>query len=291
MKKRYLLVLLPLAFGYGMMSSEMKIFPYDELREAKHLITMKDVYAIRFTDKTGLVPIESVDAYPDRLVFLTYGQSNAANTGQLGYEVHNPVFMVNDGVAYKYSDPSIGATGVNGSVWGRVGDKLIDDGVTKAVFFINVAWGGASMEELVDDHPYRYLDSQLRQSLALFGHIDGILIHHGERHNKRIPDKTPLGAGTYAKPFMKLRKKLAASTDAPIYLSLVSYCGNRGIDHDLIKVQDGLIRDLKGVLRGVDSDALVDVKYRLTDQCHFSAEGLDKLSDEWVAAIEARSED
>ncbi|MCB2051459.1 MAG: hypothetical protein KDE63_08520, partial [Novosphingobium sp.] len=256
MKKRYLLILLPLAFGYGMASAELKIYPYEQLREIKHLITMKDVYAIRYVNKAGQVPLASIDAYPDRLVFLTYGQSNAANTGQLGYQVKHPVFMVNDGVAYKYSDPSVGATGVNGSVWGRVGDKLIEDGAAKAVFFINVAWGGASMEELADDHPYTYLEDQLRQSLKLFGRIDGILIHHGERHNIKIPDKIPLGAKTYTKPFLRLRKKLGTLTDAPIYLSLVSYCGDRGVDTDLIKVQDGLIRDLKGVLRGVNSDKL-----------------------------------
>ena len=291
MKKRYLLILLPLAFAYGMASAQLKIFPYEQLRMAKHLISMKDVYAIRYVDTAGKEPLDSIEAYPDRLVFLTYGQSNAANTGQLGYEVSEPVFMVYDGKAYPYSDPSLGTTGLNATVWGRVGDKLIERGVTKAVFFINVAWGGASIQELARDFPYGFLDEQLRQSLALFGRIDGILIHHGERHNRKIPDKHPLGAETYAEPFMELREKLGELTDAPIWLSLVSYCGDRGIDEDLLRVQDGLIRDLDGVLRGVMSDELVDVKYRQTDQCHFSAAGLDALADQWVAAIVARAEE
>ncbi|WP_137700392.1 hypothetical protein [Marimonas lutisalis] len=291
MKKRYLFVLLPLAFAYGMLSAQLKIFPYEQLRQIKHLISMRDVLANRYVDTAGKVPLASVATYPERLVFLTYGQSNAANTGQLGYEVRQPVFMVSDGVAYEYSDPSLGTTGPNGSVWGRVGDKLIEQGAAKAVFFINVAWGGASMEELVRDHPFDYLENQLRQGLDQFGRIDGILIHHGERHNKNIPDKTPMGAETYPEPFMEFRGKLAQLTDAPIYLSLVSYCGDRGIDEELLKVQDGLIRDLEGVLRGVNSDALVDVKYRLPDQCHFSAAGLDAMADDWVSAILAKSED
>jgi hypothetical protein len=147
------------------------------------------------------------------------------------------------------------------------------------------------MEELASGHAYDYLENQLRQGLDQFGRIDGMLIHHGERHNKNVPDKTPLGAETYAEPFMELREKLGKLTDAPIYLSQVSYCGDRGIDNDLLKVQDGLIRDLEGVLRGVNSDKLVDVKYRLPDQCHFSAAGLDALADQWVAAILAKSED
>jgi len=293
MNKRYLfalLILVPLAFVYGMLSAEKKIFPYGQLREIKHLITMKDVYAIRYVDTTGKVPLASVDAYPDRLVFLTYGQSNAANTGQLGYEVRHPVFMVSDGVAYKYSDPSLGATGLNGSVWGRVGDRLIEKGEAKAVFFINAAWGGASMEELAIGHPYDYLEDQLQQALEKFGRIDGILIHEGERHNKYIPDKPPVGAETFTKPFREFRDKLGKRTDAPIYLSQVSYCGDRGIDYDVLKVQDDLIRNLRGVLRGVNSDKLVDVKYRTTDQCHFSAAGLDALADQWVAALLAKSE-
>jgi hypothetical protein len=290
MQKRYLLILLPLAFAYGEISAQTKIFPFRELQQIKHMISMKDVLANRNLDKAGKVPLASIDSYPNRLVFLTYGQSNAANTGQLGYEVRHPVFMVNDGVAYEYSDPSIGTTGVNGTVWGRVGDELIEDGKADAVFFINVAWGGASMEELASGHAYDYLEDQLRQALKKFGRIDGILIHHGERHNKRIPDKTPLGAETYPEPFMDLRKKLGKLTDAPIYLSQVSYCGDRGIDYDLLKVQNDLIHDLDGVLRGVNSDKLVSVKDRLPDQCHFSAAGLDALADQWVAAIDAKSE-
>ena len=126
--------------------------------------------------------------------------------------------------------------------------------------------------------------------LERFGQIDGILIHHGERHNKKIPDKTPLGAETYPAPFIEFWEKLGKLTVAPIYLSQVSYCGDRGIDHDLLKVQDNLIRDLENVLRGVNSDELVDVKYRLPDQCHFSAAGLDALADRWVAAILEKSE-
>ena len=254
------------------------------------MISMEDVLAIRHTDTAGYVPIASVDAYPDRLVFLTYGQSNAANTEQQGYEVERPVFMVHDGVAYEYKDPTLGTTGVNGTVWGRVGDRLIANGTTKAVFFINVAWGGASMEELANDHPYDYLERQLRQALATFGRIDGVLIHHGERHNRDIPDKPPIGAETYRVPFLQLREKIAGMTDAPIYLSRVSYCADRGIDQAVLKVQDDLIRELDGVLRGVDSDALTAVRYRLPDGCHFSAEGQDALAEQWVAAIGASSE-
>ena len=294
MKKRYLLLplaLLPPVFYYGVLTGQDQIFPYDELQEIKHMISMEDVLAIRNTDASGLVKLASPDAYPDRLVFLTYGQSNAANTGQLGYEVKQPVFMVSDGIAYRYADPSIGTTGENATAWGRVGDRLVADGAADAVFFVNVAWGGASMDELASGHAYDYLESQLRQALRTFGRIDGVLIHHGERNNARIPDKDALGAASYIAPFLRLREKIGKLTDAPIYLSQVSYCADRGVDQDLLDVQDDLIRTVDGVLRGVNSDVLVDVKYRLPDGCHFSAAGLDALADQWVTAIKAKSED
>ena len=293
MKKRYLflpLALLPPVFYYGVLTGQDQIFPYHQLQQIKHMISMDDVLAIRNTDKTGLVRLDSLDAYPNRLVFLTYGQSNAANTEQLGYEVQGPVFMVSDGMAFQYKDPSLGTTGVNGTVWGRVGDRLIERGEADAVFFINTAWGGASMEELASGHAYNYLESQLKQALARFGRIDGVLIHHGERHNRGIPDKPPIGAETYRDPFLQLRDKIGKLTDAPIYLSKVSYCADRGIDQQVLDLQDDLIREFPGVLRGVDSDKLTDVKYRLPDGCHFSAEGQDALADQWIAAIEAKSE-
>ena len=96
-------------------------------------------------------------------IYLTYGQSNAANHGQIGYEVENEVFQYLDGKAYPYKDPSLGATGDDGSVWGMVGDKLIKNNVHKKVVFSNNGYGGRKIEDLNKEPYLNYLIKNYNQ--------------------------------------------------------------------------------------------------------------------------------
>ena len=61
-------------------------------------------------------------------------------------------------------------------------------------------------------------------------------------------------------------------------------------DQILVDIQNEIIREEQGVLRGPNSDLLDDKKYRLPDYCHFSSAGLDELSKMWVESIVKSSE-
>lgn len=283
MKARFLLILLPAVYAWGLITVNEKIFPYGHLQRLKHAVA--GIPDIRIDDTSAYTPAEVPDAQ-GRLVFVTYGQSNSVNTGQIGYEVQNPVFMAFDGQLYGYADPALGGTGGNGSVWGRVGDMLISRGAAESVVFVNTGWGGASIHDLGEGHMYDFFSAQLTLALEAFGEVDGILIHQGERNHINME-----GSDTYKAGVQFLKDRISGQSSAPVYLSQVSYCGERKVDGTLLARQDEAIREIPGVLRGPNSDLLLEDRYRLPDRCHFSALGLDALGDMWTDAILAASED
>ena len=99
--------------------------------------------------------------YKKPLVFVTYGQSNSVNQSERGYEVSEDVYMFIDGKTYRYRDPALGGTGGQGSVWGRVGDQLIQNNFASSVVFVNTGWSGASIHDLTYSHQYSFFEEQL----------------------------------------------------------------------------------------------------------------------------------
>ena len=220
----------------------------------------------------------------DPLIFMTYGQSNSVNQSEKGYETVEDVYMFLDGRTYKYQDPALGGTGGNGSVWGRVGDQLIQNNITNKVVFVNTGWSGASIHNLTYNHQYVFFEEQLKSVLETFGRIDGILFHQGETNHQRQS-----GSDGYNNDFLTLLTNIRKLTDAPVYLSQVSLCQSKS-DKTLLQIQDTLIKKNKGIFRGPNSDILSDPKFRLPDYCHFSLEGLDELSKMWFESIVNKSE-
>lgn len=159
------------------------------------------------------------------------------------------------------------------------------------MFFTTTGWGGASIEELTYRHQYDFFQSQLQMTLNRFGKIDGILFHQG-KSNHSSNHKSEYGKGSsesYKKDSLILVQKVRGVTDAPIYLSQASLCKSSS-DKILLDIQDEIIREEQGVLRGPNSDLLDDRRYRLPDYCHFSSAGLDELSKMWVESIIKSSE-
>ena len=130
MKKQFtLLLMIPVFYTYGILTMYLEIFPFEQLQYVKNYVLSTDVNIKgRNTDikKRGLTSIPT-KTIKEPLVFVTYGQSNSVNSSQVGYEPSEDVYMFLDGKTYIYHDPALGGTGDNGSVWGRVGDQLIQN--------------------------------------------------------------------------------------------------------------------------------------------------------------------
>jgi len=228
-------------------------------------------------DKT----VAKVDITKDTGIYLTYGQSNSANHGEIGYRAKKDVYQFAFHQTYLYEDPSLGATGRGGSVWGMVGDKLIKAGLHDKVIFANSGWGGKSIHKLKEGSYLEYLALNYRGLIDKYGRVDAVLFHQGEKDNS--PKKVHNYYGHFIEFVSNLKKQGIA---IPIYLSRTSFCGKqRSANKELTEVQDQLIKDLDLIKAGPNTDTLNSSSHRLGDYCHFSLEGYDRFSDLWVEHI------
>lgn len=212
----------------------------------------------------------------DTAVFVVFGQSNAVNDGEIGYKVSSDVFMSFDRKLYDYQDPSLGGTGSGGSVWGMVGDKLIEEGEFKSVVFFVAGKGGASIARLSKFPNYDYFISQYINAYSIFGKVDAVLFQQGESDRNK--------SETYEKNFTKLLENMRSDgVSAPLFIARTSFCYGES-SRELIAVQNKLI-EMHNLKKGPNTDSLNANDDRLEDNCHFSLSGLDKLSSLWVRYI------
>ncbi len=266
-------------YFFGIATGHYKLFPFNILLGFKNQFDDSSENKRNF--ETGnLVELDvSIDSTTG--IYLTYGQSNAANHGQIGYEVKYKVYQYQRGKTYNYRDPSLGATGNDGSVWGMVGDKLIESNIHSKVIFSNNGYGGRRIEDLNNDPYLDHLLLNYKQLVKNYGRVDAILFHQGE-----INHSNKYGNSNYYEEFKILIDKLKTEgIIIPIYLSRTSICNNES-DPGLLKIQNKIIDDFNIVFPGPNTDLLLDRKYRLPDNCHFSQLGYEKFSDMWIAALQ-----
>ena len=263
----------------------IKIFPFKQLQAIKQMFYKENIYdgfrvsSVHGLDKVGLKELN------DPLVFVTYGQSNSTNFGQIGYQHKGPLYMFMNDEIFLFKEPTLGGTGKNSSVWGRVGDLLSVEYSNRSIVFVNAGWEGATIQQLTYDHQYDFFEKQLRSAIKIFGKIDGVLFHQGESDHIKFGRPND-----YEETFLVLFKKINLISPIPIYLSQTSVC-NSPSDKNLISIQDKLIVKYLGILRGPNTDTLIDAKYRLPDNCHFSSEGLDAMATLWATSIIKGSEE
>lgn len=212
-------------------------------------------------------------------VYITYGQSNSANYGQIGYKVTKNTYMYFENKIYKYEDPSLGATGNNGSVWGRVGDYLISNNFSNSVIFFNAGYGGSTIDKLLYGKRYDYFINNIVEAKKKFNKINAILIMQGEANHEEY-----YGSKKYIDQYNTLINLIKIHTDAPIIISLSSFCNNY-IDKNLINKQKDVIKMHANVYEGPYTDSLIEKTYRLPDLCHMSEKGFDTLAKMWGDSI------
>ena len=78
---------------------------------------------------------------------LTFGQSNHGNHGGTPRSASGNVYEFYDGKCYPAKEPLFGATGNKGSVWTRLGDKIILTKLYDNVLFVSRAYGGTKIEQ------------------------------------------------------------------------------------------------------------------------------------------------
>ena len=233
------------------------------------------------TYNTNGLTSKEIDISDNTGIYLTYGQSNSVNSGELGYMVKNDVYQFILGNTFDYIDPSLGGTDNGGSVWGMVGDKLIKQGFHDKVIFSNSGWGGTNIEQLKKGEIFNFLIFNYTTLIQKYGRVDGILFHQGEGNN------SSMGIKNYYNDFSEFISNLKEKgIEVQVYLSRVSLGGeNYPINKNLTDIQNQLITDFNIIKEGPNTDLLSSKSDRLEDYCHFSLEGYDKFSDMWVESL------
>ena len=280
-KNLFIVGLITVSFVFGMSSGHYKHFPFGLIYEIKNGTQyLPPTTYDRNYDINGL-SFREIEITDDTGIYLTYGQSNSVNSGELGYNVKKNVYQFILGNTFDYGDPSLGGPGDGGSVWGMVGDKLIEQGFHDKVIFSNSGWGGKKIGELKEGQFFEFLIFNYVTLIQKYGRVDGILFHQGENNN------SPEGVRNYYNDFSEFISNLKErGVEIPVYLSRVSLCGNKKpINKTLTDIQNQLIREIDIVREGPNTDLLSLKSDRLNDYCHFSLQGNDKFSDMWVELL------
>lgn len=217
---------------------------------------------------------------PRDFIALTFGQSNAANSVRGRHTPQAPVLNFHDGRCYAGDDPLPGPTGTGGSVWSRLGDRLLATGRYDRIVFAGIAVDGAAIGRWQpggDLHP-RLLDALHALTAAGLAPTH-LLWHQGERDMQL---ETP--AADYSAAFAQMLAAIrGAGVEAPVYVAQATYCSGRD-SPTLRAAQRGLVDPARGVFAGPDTDALRGLQDR-HDDCHFSAQGAERHADAWRDAL------
>jgi len=220
-------------------------------------------------------------------IILTLGQSNAANSGGGGYKVRGEVFNIFRGKCYIANDPLLDTTGVKGSVWGRLADRLIDSGIYDKIFIKSIAIGGSPMVSWTQQGVGRIHGNYFQRVVEAVRELDSldlgvthILWHQGEQDMS-------FGTTTeqYKDMFLDMLEGIRRlGVKAPIYVARASFCQGRESSR-VIRAQNELIEEYDDIFQGPNTDLINLAKQRIDSGCHFSEIGLDEHALQWSDLI------
>jgi Carbohydrate esterase, sialic acid-specific acetylesterase len=229
---------------------------------------------------------------PGTKVILTFGQSNAANWGEERYAARGAVHVFNifDMKFYRAIDPLPGAsvdTGCvyGGSVWGRLGDRLIHAGFAHSVLFVPIAFGASYVEDWVPGGQcYPRLMLALHRLKRAGITVDLLCWHQGEAN----ANHTSMTADEYRDCFRAMLRGVRQSgVNAQVYVALATLCENDSHPFqnstEIRLGQKKLVSVRDRVMPGPDLDQ-IGISHR-RDGCHFSASGQELAAQAWFHAI------
>ncbi len=237
-----------------------------------------------FNDTTERIRVSCSDYRngPDTAVLFAFGQSNSANWGQGKYTSKGNVgnFNYHDGLCYKAQDPLLGADGNEGSVWGRVGDKLIESGHYTQVLIVPFGIGGTALAEWIPGARLHPRVTAAANALLETGIKPTHVVWHQGETEVLINTTTQVYEQQFAQLLNSIRE---LGIDAPVYPAVATVCKNKGSEQIRFAQQE-LAKNLPGVLPGPDTDTLISM-YQRPDMCHFTSEGLEDHAQLWVQAL------
>jgi hypothetical protein len=191
-------------------------------------------------------------------------------------------------------DPLPDASGNDGSVWTRLGGRIIDEGRigndrVDAVVFIPIGEAGSEIARWAPgpagDLHQRILDAMLMAKQHDL-EITHLFWHQGETDALKGTSRDDYKA-RFDAMLMNLRKYEESLNKngwvAPIYVSVASRCGSNPGDPEIQAAQCELVDPDRKIFPGPDTDKL-DNSFRY-DGCHFSNAGLEEFARLWIEQL------
>ena len=246
---------------------------------------------VRSFDEATLLGQRSVEKVGVGEVFITAGQSNSANSGEVAQTPDDPrvsAFSTASNTWQFAADPQPVATGTNGSPWPELGD-LLAEALDMPVAFCSVGVGGTAVSRWDPDNSDLY--PRIAEAIADLQETGfrAILWHQGESDSDGVA-----GSGTSAADYAAAlqaaidQSQVDAGEEVPWGVAIVSY-KNTSTTSDL-DVTDGqwlVINGDTAVFLGANTDALIGFPWRDNGGAgiHFSEVGLNEHARLWFVQI------
>jgi hypothetical protein len=218
------------------------------------------------------------------MVVLIFGQSQSSNHGNVKGIASKNVYTFYQGKCYPAEDPLPGADGLGGSIWTRLGNKIINKDLYETVIFAPIALGGTKIEQWspsgeLHNRILNTIDDLNSQNLK----ITHLFWHQGESDSLVI-DSEPTPVNVYKQHFYamldSIRKK---GINAPIYVDVATRCYQSPGYAEIQNAQREFVNPDLGILAGINTDIL-GLEYRY-DTCHFNEKGLKKAAEMWLEIL------
>ncbi|MGL1862847.1 MAG: sialate O-acetylesterase [Pseudodesulfovibrio sp.] len=245
-------------------------------------VTWQGLEPYAVTEGREPVPL-ALDSGIRRMTTLVFGQSNAANRTPSLIAGDADVYNFFQGTLYKALDPLLGTDGLGGTVWTRLGNLIVRQGLFDEVVLVPVARGGSSMADWAPGGLYHEKLGELLDQVRASGlTITHVLWQQGESDAFKL--KTP--PATYQEQFLAMLGMLRAKgVDAPVFVAISTVCASVPYE-PLRKAQMALARSNAGIFEGPDMDSL-DCTMRQPDNCHFNDRGADAAAELWLRQLES----
>jgi eukaryotic-like serine/threonine-protein kinase len=243
---------------------------------------------VRTFGPSGLIAKTSVDKVGVGEVFITAGQSNAANSGDVRTTPKDDRISAWTGDHWQFAaDPQPGATNTLGSPWPSMADWLVDM-IGVPVGLIAVAVGGTPIRDWLHTGTYDVTDCYSGLQRALTGVASGgvraVLWHQGETDTQQA---TP--EDVYAERLGTLiaMSRRDAGWEIPWFVARASWFGTEEFraNQPAIRAAQNAVCDGKTILPGPDTDELGDEYRSAADHAHFNEKGLREHGRLWAVVI------
>lgn len=215
-----------------------------------------------------------------RLVLVVVGQSNAADYGAVRAASGARVYVFAGGQLFAATDPLPGGDGEGGSVWSRLGARLIMTGKFDAAVLAVAAQGSTCV---VDRAPggslHARLDGTLRQLAAAGLPADFILWQQGETE----AGQPALSGQDYSAALHEVQAACHTIFPKSVFLTAEATRGAGSATNAQIRLAQSDAAAVPGGAAGPDLDQLGG-EYR-SDGLHFNERGLSAAADLWFEVL------